>query len=338
MPKFALAYPYFIIMLCLVVAVVGVTTVVRMPVDLFPQIQIPVVVVATFYAGMPPQQIEADITDTFERFFTLGSNIDNIESRSLTGVSLVKIYFQPGTDPNAALSNIANLAIADLRRLPPGTLPPVVLSFDASSLPVCLLTLKGQGLNETQLKDLAQFQVRNQVANVPGASVPQPFGGTYRQIQVFVDPVKLEAHQLSLMDVVQALNNSHLILLAGDVRIGHLAYNIYANSQVPNAEEINRIPLKTVGLGSVMVADVGHAEDAGAIQTNIVRIDGQHSVYIPVLKQGGNSNTIAIVNGIKKAVENLLDIPSVLTTRVVFDQSVFVKLVVKHLISEGTMR
>src|SRR3974390_1625258 len=225
MPKFALAYPYFIIMICLVVAVVGVTTVVRMPVDLFPDIKIPVVVVATFYAGMPPQQIEADITNTFERFFTLGSNVDHIESRSLTGVSLIKVYFQPGTEPNAALSNIANLAMADLRRLPPGTLPPVVLKFDASSLPVCLLPLKGRGLNETQLKDLAQFQVRNQVANVPGASVPQPFGGTYRQIQVFVDPVKLEAHNLSLMDVVGAINSSNLILPAGHVKVVPYYYN-----------------------------------------------------------------------------------------------------------------
>ncbi|MGA2096428.1 MAG: efflux RND transporter permease subunit [Candidatus Acidiferrum sp.] len=335
MPKFALAYPYFIIMLCLVVAVVGVTTVVRMPVDLFPQINIPVVVVATFYAGMPPQQIEADITNTFERFFTLGSNIDHIESRSLTGVSLIKVYFKPGTDANAALSNIANLALADLRRLPSGTLPPVVLKFDASSLPVCLVTLKGQGLNETQLKDLAQFQVRNQIANVQGASVPQPFGGTYRQIQVFVDPVKLEAHQLSLMDVVNAVNDSNLILPAGDVRIGNRDYNIYTNSQVADAAEINRIPLKTVGLGSVLVADVGKGEDAGAIQTNVVRIDGQHSVYIPVLKQGGDSNTIAIVNGVKEATKHLVDIPDVLKTAVVFDQSVFVKLAVKNLMKEG---
>ena len=335
MPKFALAYPYFIIMLCLVVAVVGITTVVRMPVDLFPQINIPVVVVATFYSGMPPQQIEADITNTFERFFTLGSNIDHIESRSLTGVSLIKIYFQPGTDSNAALSNIANLALADLRRLPQGTLPPVVLKFDASSLPVCLVTLKGQGLGETRLKDLAQFQVRNQIANVQGASVPQPFGGTYRQIQVFVDPVKLEAHQLSLMDVVHAINDSNLILPAGDVRIGNMDYNIYANSQVAAADEINSFPLKTVGLGSVLVADIGKAEDSGAIQTNIVRIDGQHSVYIPILKQGGNSNTISIVSGIKEAIKHLVDIPDVLKTAVVFDQSIFVKIAIKNLLKEG---
>jgi len=335
MPKFALKYPFFIIMLCLVVAVVGITTVVRMPVDLFPQIKIPVVVVATFYSGMPPEQIEADITDTFERFFTLGSNIDHIESRSLTGVSLIKIYFTPGTDGNAALSNIANLALADLRRLPQGTLPPVVLKFDASSLPVCLVTLKGQGLDETRLKDLAQFQVRNQIANVPGASVPQPFGGRYRQIMVYVDPVKLEAHQLSLMDVVHAVNESNLILPAGDVRIGPKDFNIYANAQLPNTEEINRIPLKTVGNASVMVADVGEAKDSGTIQTNIVRIDGQQSVYIPVLKQGGDSNTITIVNGIKAAITDLVDIPKSLKTAVVFDQSIFVKSAIQNVLKEG---
>ena len=220
MSGFAIKYPFFIVMLCLMIAVVGVTTVARMPVDLFPNINIPVVVVATFYSGMPPEQIESNITNPFERFFTLGSGIDHIESRSLTGVSLIKIYFQPGTNADAAVSDISNLAMAQLRRLPPGTLPPVVLKFDASSLPVCLITLKGEGFNETQLHDLGQFTVRNQIANVPGASVPQPFGGKYRQIQVYVDPVKLEAHQLSLMDVVRTVNQANTILPAGDVRIG----------------------------------------------------------------------------------------------------------------------
>ena len=184
MSGFAIRYPFLIIMLCLFIVVLGATTVARMPVDLFPNINIPVVVVATFYSGMPPEQIEANITNPFERFFTLGSGIDHIESRSLTGVSLIKIYFQPGTNADAAVSGISNLAMAQLRRLPPGTLPPVVLKFDASSLPVCLITLKGQGLNETELHDLGQFTVRNQIANVPGASVPQPFGGKYRQIQI----------------------------------------------------------------------------------------------------------------------------------------------------------
>src|SRR6202012_2712028 len=233
MPKFALRYPFFIIMMCLIVLLVGVVNIASMPVDLFPKIDMPVVVVATFYNGIPPQQIEADITNTFERFFTLGADIDHSQSRSLTGVSLIKIYLKPGTHPNAGRTTIANLAMADWRRLPQGTLPPVVLGMDASSQPVCLVTLKGQGLNETQLKDLAQFQVRNQIANVPGASVPQPFGGRYRQIQIYVDPLKLEAHNMSLMDVVRSVNDSNLILPAGDVRIGPKDYNIYANSQAP---------------------------------------------------------------------------------------------------------
>ncbi len=337
MSFFAIKYPFFILMLCLIVVVVGVTTIFRMPVDLFPEVNIPVVVVATFYSGMPPQQIESNITNSYERFFTLGSGIDHIESRSLPGVSLIKIFFQPGVDSNAAVSNISNLAMANLRRLPPGTLPPVVLKFDASNLPVCLITLKGQGLNQTQLKDLAQFSVRNQVANVPGASVPQPYGGRYRQIMVYVDPLKLEAHQMSVMDVVHSLNESNLILPAGDVRIGTKDYNIYANSQVPIVSEINDLPLKTVGAASVMVGDVGKAVDGGQLQTNIVRVDGQESVYIPVLKQGGNSNTITIVNGVKEAVSHLLDIPKVLKTEVVFDQSVFVKMAVKNVINEGAI-
>jgi multidrug efflux pump subunit AcrB len=297
----------------------------------------PVVVVATFYNGMPPQQIEADITNTFERFFTLGANIDHSESRSLTGVSLIKIYFKPGTDPNAALSNIANLAMADLRRLPPGTLPPVVLGMDASTQPVCLVTLKGQGLNETALKDMAQFQVRNQISNVQGASVPQPYGGTYRQIQVYVDPLKMEARNLSLNDVVESVNSSNLILPAGDVRIGTKDFNIYANSQFPDAKSMNEMPLKSVGNSSVLVADIGKAEDSGALQYNIVRIDGQRSVYIPVFKQGGNSNTITIVDGMKTAIKHLVDIPASLKTAVVFDQSIFVKLAIKNLVKEASI-
>ena len=337
MPKFALRFPYFILMLCLVVTLIGAVTVVRMPVDLFPKIDMPVVVVATFYNGMPPEQIEADITDTFERFFTLAANVDHSESRSMTGVSLIKIYFKPGTDPNSALSNISNLAMADLRRLPPGTLPPVVLGMDASTQPVCLVTLKGKGLNETNLKDLAQFQVRNQISNVQGASVPQPFGGTYRQIQIYVDPLKMEARNLSLNDVVQAVNTSNLILPAGDVRIGSKDFNIYANSQFPDASSMNALPLKSVGNSSVLVGDIGKAVDSGALQYNIVRIDGQRSVYVPIFKQGGDSNTITIVNGIKAAIKKLVDIPDSLRAAVVFDQSVFVKLAISNVSREAAI-
>jgi HAE1 family hydrophobic/amphiphilic exporter-1 len=337
MSGFSIRNPFFIIVACLVIAIVGTVMLVRMPVDLFPPINVPVVVVATFYSGMPPQQIETNITNPFERWFTLASGIDHIESRSLPGVSLVKIYFQPGTNADADLSTVSNLAMADLRRLPPGTLPPVVLKFDASSLPVCLITLKGQGLNETELHDIGQYTVRNQIANVPGASVPQPFGGRYRQIMVYVDPLKLQAHQLSPMDVVREVNESNLILPAGDVKIGPFDYNLYSNSQVPSASAINTMPLKTVGQSSVLVGDIGKAVDAQAIQTNIVRVDGQPSVYLPILKQGGDTNTIAVVDGIKEALKNLVDVPKQLVTRAVFDQSIFVRTAIENLMHEGAI-
>ena len=337
MSRFALRFPYLVIVLCLVTCVVGVTSLIRMPVDLFPRINLPVVVVATFFNGMPPEQIENDITGRFERFFTLAAGIDHIESRSLPGVSLIKVYFQPGMNADNAASVIANLASANLRRLPPGTLPPVVLKFDASSLPVCLITLKGEGLQEAQLRDQAQYTVRNQVANVPGASVPQPFGGKYRQIMVYVDPLKLEAHQLSVMDVVRSVNESNLILPAGDVRIGPIDYNIYCNSQIDTLADINRLPLKTINGNSVLVADIGEARDAAQIQNNIVRVDGQAAVYLPVLKQGGDANTIAVVDGIKNAVANLIDAPRELVTKVVFDQSVFVKNAIENLVHEGAI-
>ncbi|MGB6191479.1 MAG: efflux RND transporter permease subunit, partial [Terracidiphilus sp.] len=207
--------------------------------------------------------------------------------------------------------------------------------MDASTQPVCLVTLKGEGLNETHLKDLAQFQVRNQISNVQGASVPQPYGGTYRQIQIYVDPMKLEARNLSLNDVVSAVNSSNLILPAGDVRIGSKDFNIYANSQFPDADSMNQMPLKSVGNSSVLVGDIGKAVDSGALQYNIVRIDGQRSVYVPIFKQGGDSNTIAIVNGIKAAVKKLVDIPDSLKTAVVFDQSVFVKLAISNVTREA---
>ncbi|HET9994894.1 MAG TPA: efflux RND transporter permease subunit [Candidatus Acidoferrum sp.] len=337
MSRFSIKNPFFIIVACLIITIVGTVTLVRMPVDLFPPINIPVVVVATFYSGMAPEQIETDITGRFERFFTLASGIDHIESRSLPGVSLIKVYFQPGRNADAAVSTISNLAMADLRRLPPGTLPPVVLKFDASSLPVCLITLKGEGLNETQLRDLGQYNVRNQVANVPGASVPQPFGGRYRQIMVYVDPVKLEAHQLSLMDVVRTVNDSNLILPAGDVRIGNIDYNLYTNSQLPATSDIDALPLKTVGGASVLVGDVGRAQDAQQIQVNVVRVDGQKSVYLPVLKQGGDTNTIAVVDGVKKAILGLTDVPKRLAAKVVFDQSTFVKTAIETLLHEGAI-
>jgi multidrug efflux pump subunit AcrB len=337
MPGFSIRNPYFIIVVCLVLVVVGVVSLVRMPVDLFPTINLPEVVVATFYSGMPPEDIEVDITNPLERFFTLASGIDHMESRSMLGVSIIKVYFQPGTNADADVTELSNLALADLKRLPPGTLPPVVLKFDASSLPVCLVTLKGEGLTQTELHDIGQFTIRNQIAVVKGAEIPPPFGGKYRQAMVYVDPYKLLSRQLSLMDVVEAVNKNNLILPAGDVKIGPYDYYVYSNSLVEKVDDINNIPIKTSGASWVTVGDVGEAKDANQIQYNVVRVDGQRSAYLPIMKQGGDTNTIEVVDGIREMLPKLIDIPKQLVRSVVFDQSAFVKEAIRTVLHEGLL-
>ena len=335
MSRFAIKTPYLIVVLCLVTILLGVVSIVHMPVDLFPAMNIPVVAVATFYPGMPPEQIEGNITYHLERFFTLASGIDHMESRSLSGVSMIKVYFQPGSNPDSAVTTIASLAMAEISHLPPGTLPPFVLKMDSSSLPVCLVTLKGGGMSETQLKDTAQNVIRNQMAGVPGAAITQPFGGRWRQIMLYVDPYKLESRQMSLMDVVRAMGDSNVVLPAGDVQIGRFDYQIYANNQMTRMDDINQTPIKLTGESPVRVSDVGITKDAYTLQYNAVRVDGQRSVYLPILKQGGDSNTIAVVDGVREKLKHLVDAPSTLESKVVFDQSQFVKTAIGTLEDEG---
>jgi len=335
MSGFSIRNPYLIVVLCLVVMILGAVSVGDMPVDMFPPINLPVVAVATFYSGMPPQQIETNITYHLERQFTLAGGIDHMESRSLPGVSLIKVYFRAGSDPDAAAATISSLAMSDLRDMPPGTYPPIVLKQDASSIPVALVPLSGSGLNESKLKDIGQNFVRNQLASVAGASVPQPFGGRWRQIMLYADPTKLEANQLSPMDVVRAVNDSNVVLPAGDVQIGRYDYNIYTNSMLKGADDIASVPLKMVGQSPVRVGDVATPQDSFGLQYNIVRVDGQRAVYLPIFKQGGDSNTIAIVNGVKDTLKKLYDVPASLKSDVVFDQSRFVKTAITTLLHEG---
>ena len=335
MPRFAVRHPYFIFVVCLVLLIVGATSLFRMPVDLFPPIRIPEVVVATFYSGMPPEDIESDITNRLERFFTLAAGIDHMESRSLPGVSIIRVYFQIGTHADADMTELSNLALADLGRLPQGTLPPVVLKFDTSSLPVCLVTLQGRGLTETQLHDYGQFQIRDQIAVVHGAEVPPPFGGKYRQVMVYVDPYKLQSRGLSLTDVVEAVNRNNLILPAGDVKMGNYDYYVFSNAMVDQVDELNRFPLKTVDQRWVSVRDVGEAKDAHQIQYSVVRVDGQRSAYLPIMKQGGDTNTIQVVDGIRDRIKRLFGLPKNLVATVVFDQSKFVKAAIHTLLHEG---
>ena len=326
MARFSLRNPHAIIVGALIIALLGTTAFMKMPVDVFPRLHIPVVVVATFYPGMPPLDIEADITTRFERFFTLGSGIEHMESRSLPGVSVIKVFFHPAVNLDAAAAQLGDLAMADLRHLPPGTLPPLVLKSGASSLPVTLVTVSGKGYTQTQLHDQAQYNVRNWLATVPGTSVPPPFGGKYRQIMVYVNQPALQARGLTLMNVVHALNRANLIIPAGDAKIGSTDYFVYTNSMIEDPADINKVPIKVAGPGArpVFVGDLGQAEDAAEIQQNIVRINGQRSVYVPVLKQSG-SNTIAIVDGIRSLLPNIAGVPKGMKLESIFSQATYVR-------------
>ena len=335
MPGFSLRNPYTIIVAALAILILGATAFMRMPTDVFPEIKIPAVVIATFYQGMPPLDMEDNITFRYERFLTLGSNIEHIESRSLSGVSIIKVFFQPGTNIEAAAAQMGTLAMADLGVMPPGTLPPLVLQYDASSLPVVLVTLEGKGYGETQLEDEARYNVRNQLATVPGASVPIPFGGKFRQIMVYADPQALQARGMSLMDLVKSIDQSNLILPAGDVKIGAKDYYVYSNSMVPKVSEIGRLPVKVgQGQAAVLVNDVAKVEDSSQIQYNKVLIDGQPSVYVPVLRQAG-ANTIAVVNGVKGLIPKIFGLPAGMKLKTLFDQSTFVRQAVASLEHEA---
>jgi CzcA family heavy metal efflux pump len=335
MPSFSLRNPHVIIVGALITALLGITAFLRMPVDVFPDLKIPAVVVATFYPGMPPTEVERNITTRFERFFTLGSDIEHIESRSLPGVSIIKVFFQPSADIDAAAASLANLAMADLRHLPPGTLPPLVLKSGASSLPVTLVTVAGEGFSEAQLRDQAQYNVRNQLATIAGASVPPPFGGKYRQMMVYADREALEARGLTLMDVVHSLNDANLIIPAGDAKIGDTDYFIRTNSLIEDPEKIDEVPVKFgAGQAPVLVRDIGHTEDAAQIQQNIVRIGGQRSVYVPILKQS-NANTIAVVDGVHALLGKIAGLPQGMKLQAIFDQSGYIRAAIESLEHEA---
>ncbi len=335
MPSFALRNPYVIIVGALAITILGITAFTQMPVDVFPDIKIPRWSLPRFTRACHPLDMEDNITFRYERFFTLGSNIAHIESRSLAGVSIIKVYFQPGTNVATAAAQMGTLAMADLGIMPPGTLPPLVLQYDASSLPVVLVTLEGAGYSETQLEDQARYNVRNQLATVAGASVPIPFGGKFRQIMAYVNRDALQARGMSLLDVVHGIDQSNLILPAGDAKIGPTDYYIYSNSMIPKIDDINRVPVK-IGRGQapVLLGDVGHVEDASQIQYNKVLINGRPSVYVPVLRQVG-ANTIAVVDGIKKLVPQVFGLPPGMNLKTIFDQSLYVRQAVQSLAHEA---
>lgn len=326
MIRTALRNPHLVLVLVLVVVLFGITVAVRMPSDILPIFKTPAVQILTLYPGMPTETMERDITNRLERWTSQANGVERQESKSLIGVSVLRDYFRPDIDPNTALSQVSSLAISDLYYLPPGTIPPLVMPYDpTASMPLAILTVSSQTMNETQVYDVAYFNIRNMLSGISGTIAPAVFGGRIRRILVYVDPTKLAAHGLSPLDVANGLRQWNTLIPTGDAKIGPTDYAILTNGMAPSVNAINDFPLKIVNGAPVFVKDIGVAKDTYQIQTNVVHVDGRREVYIPIYRQPG-ANTIQVVEGLKKALPGIkARIPSNIDLRVVFDQSVYVR-------------
>ena len=336
MVRAALKNPYAVIAISLIVIILGVVSYQKMVVDIFPEINMPVVAVATFYKGMGPSEVEGAITLRLEQAFLQASYIDHIESRSLPGVSLIKIYFHSSYDVNAGLAEITSLTYANLRFLPQGIFPPIIIKFGAASLPIAVQTTSSDTMTEKEVRDLAYFNIRPQLGNVPGVAFPTTFGGTVRQVTVFLDPERMLARGISTHEIVNSVNMQSVLLPAGDVKIGDFDYNVYTNSMIKVVDQMNDIPIKMVNGVPLFLRDVGKAVDSTMIQTNVVRINGNRAVYLPILKQAG-ANTIAVIDGIKDILPKLINVSKDLTIKLLFDQSLYIRQAIKTLEHEGLL-
>lgn len=336
MVRAALKNPYAVVAISLIVVILGVISYQNMVVDIFPEINLPVVAVATFYKGMGPSEIEGAITLRLEQLFLQASYIDHIESRSLPGVSVIKVYFHPSYDVNDGLSEITSLTYSALRYLPQGVFPPIIIKFGASSLPIANVTVSSDSLGEKEVRDQAYFGVRPQLGNVPGISLPSTFGGTVRQITVFLDQERMQAKNISISDVVNSVNAQSLLLPAGSVKIGDFDYNVYTNAMVKIVDQMNDIPIRMVNGVPVFLRDVGKASDSTSIQSNVVRINGRRAVYIPILKQAG-ANTVQVIDGIKAMLPKLIGLPQEINVKMIFDQSLYIRQAIHTLEHEGLL-
>jgi CzcA family heavy metal efflux pump len=332
----ALKRPYTFIVLALVIVIVTPLVIMRMPVDVLPDINIPVVSVVWFYGGLSPSEMADRIVSNSERGLTTTVNdIEHLESQSLSGIGVIKIFFQPGANIQTALSQTTAIVQTALRSMPPGTTPPLIITYSASSIPIVQLGLSSKTLPEQQLFDLGNNFLRTQLATVPGAASPFPYGGKQRQIQVDLSIPALQANNLSPNDIVAALNVQNLILPSGSAKFGSLEYQIETNGAPRTVEELNSLPIRTVNGSTIYMRDVAHIRDGFAPQTNIVRMDGQRGALMSILKVG-SASTLTIVEGVRKAVALASQsLPPELKVSALFDQSVFVRAAIAGVVREG---
>src|SRR5271163_5010610 len=336
--KLALNRPYTFIILALLILILSPLMILRTPTDIFPNINIPVVAVAWQYTGLNPEEVEGRLTSPFEKAATtLVDNIEHIESTTYNGVSVVKLFLQPGASVDTANAQVTAVSQYELRQLPPGTLPPEIINFSASSVPILQLGVAGKGLDEQQLADYSQNAVRPQLVTVPGAVLPLPYGGKSPQISVNMDQNLMQSKGVSPGDLLAALNAQNVVMPSGTATVGPLEYDVRTNSAPRTIEELGLLPIKKVNGAIVYVRDVATVSSGSAFQTNIVRQDGHRGVLITVLK-AGNASTLSVVKGIRDLLPRVLQIvPPNLKITPLSDQSVFVRAAVSGVIREAVI-
>src|SRR6201986_2219869 len=334
--KVALNRPYTFIVLALLILILSPVVILRTPTDIFPNINIPVVAVAWSYTGLNPEEMEGRFTTVFERALTTTvDNIEHIDSTTVNGTAIVKVFLQPNASIDRANAQITAVSQTILRQLPPGSLPPLIVNYNASTVPILQLALSGKDLTESQLNDIALNFLRTQLVTVPGASVPFPFGGKQRQVMVNLNQGLLQAKGLSLNYVLTVLGTQNLILPGGTVKMGQFEYDVDLNADVKTVQELNDLPIKTVGSSTIYLRDVATVSDGFAPQTNVVRQDGRRGVLVTVLK-AGDASTIDVVKGVRQILPRVAQtLPPNLKIQPLSDQSIFVRASINGVIREA---
>src|SRR5690242_14776733 len=336
--RIALDRPYTFVVLALLILIIGPLAALRTPTDIFPEIRIPVIAAAWQYTGLPPDQMAGRITTLYERVLTTTVNdIEHIEANSYNGFGIVKIFFQPGVNVATANAQVTAVSQTVLKQMPAGTTPPLILNYNASTVPILQLALSGEGLSEQNLADLGLNIIRTRLVTVPGAAIPYPFGGKSRQVQIDIDPAALQARGLSGQDIANALAAQNLITPVGTQKIGEFEYTVQLNNAPSVIDDLGDLPIKVVNGATVYIRDVAHVRDGNAPQTNIVHVGGARSVLMSILKNGATS-TLDIVSGIKaKLAEIRPSLPDNLKITPINDQSLFVRAAIKGVAFEGVI-
>ena len=335
--RFALRNPFGVLAVVLGLSLLGVAVFPQIPSDILPDFKKPVITSYFSYQGLPTMEMEKSVTSRVERALTLASNRERIESRTMPGAAMLKVTFEAGTDPSAAMNDIFNYELSDMFHLPPGIEFPFTLSGDPANMPVMLGAISGEGLSESELYTIGYYAVRNKMGGLQGVQIPHPFGGKFRQIMTYVDPAKLAAHQLTFTDVVDAIKGANVVLAGGTMEIGDIDYQIHPLNTLKSLEEIDKVVVAMREGQPVFVKDVGESRDDAALQYNIVRVNGNRSVYVPLLREPGE-NTIQVVDRIREGIAKEIpamkkrgDIPEATRVDLVSDQSTYIRTAISNL-------